>query len=64
MQLAGGVGQVGDKYENHADAVAAEVAAGRSAAPLLGEYANVNPSSDVQEKFRSLVQSKSTYCEA
>ncbi len=64
VQLAGGVGQVGDKYENHADAVAAEVAAGRSAAPLLGEYANVNPSSDVQEKFRSLVQSKSTYCEA
>ncbi|AFZ10984.1 Heat shock chaperonin-binding protein (plasmid) [Oscillatoria nigro-viridis PCC 7112] len=34
VQLAGGVGKVGDKYENHADAVAAKVVAGESAAPL------------------------------
>jgi tetratricopeptide (TPR) repeat protein len=38
VQLAGGVGQVGDKYENHADAVAAKVGAGESAAPLLADF--------------------------
>ena len=64
VQLAGGVGQVGDKYENHADAVAAKVVAGKSAAPLFEEYTDVNRSSEVQEKFSSLVQSKCTYCEA
>jgi len=46
VQLAGGVGKVGDEYENHADAVAAKVAAGESAAPLLAEYAkSSSPSS-------------------
>jgi len=38
VQLAGGVGQVGDEYENHADAVVAKVVAGESAASLLAEY--------------------------
>ena len=38
VQLAGGVGIVGDKYENHADAVAAKVAAGESAAQLLADF--------------------------
>jgi tetratricopeptide (TPR) repeat protein len=38
VQLAGGIGQVGDKYENHADAVAAKVGAGESAAPLLADF--------------------------
>ncbi len=35
VDLPGGVGQVGDAYERHADAVAARVVAGRSAADLL-----------------------------
>jgi hypothetical protein len=34
VQLAGGVGQVGDKYEQHADDVAARVGAGQSAGDL------------------------------
>ena len=37
VQLAGGVGAAGDAYERHADAVADQVVAGRSAEPLLGE---------------------------
>ncbi|WP_428262031.1 DUF4157 domain-containing protein [Haliangium sp.] len=35
VQLQGGVGQVGDVYERHADAVADRVVAGQSAAALL-----------------------------
>jgi hypothetical protein len=35
VQLAGGVGQAGDRHERHADAVADAVVAGRSAVPLL-----------------------------
>ncbi len=35
VQLAGGVGAVGDRYERHADAVAARVSSGRSAEDLL-----------------------------
>lgn len=37
VQLSGAVGQVGDVYEQHADAVAAAVVRGDSAAALLGE---------------------------
>ncbi len=36
VQLKGGVGEVGDSYEQNADAVAARVTAGKSAADLLG----------------------------
>src|SRR5690606_31790913 len=36
VQLAGGVGQAGDAYEQQADAVAERVVAGQSAAELLG----------------------------
>jgi hypothetical protein len=36
VQLAGGVGQEGDSYEQHADAVADRVVSGQSAADLLG----------------------------
>jgi hypothetical protein len=36
VQLAGGVGAAGDPYEQHADAVADAVVAGRSAGHLLG----------------------------
>ena len=35
VQLAGGVGQSGDRYEQHADAVADRVVAGKSSADLL-----------------------------
>ncbi|MEQ9236364.1 eCIS core domain-containing protein [Coleofasciculus sp. E2-BRE-01] len=38
VQLKDGLGQVGDKYEQHADAVADAVVAGESAKPLLREY--------------------------
>lgn len=39
VQLRGGVGSVGDPYEQHADAVAREVVAGRSAEALLSQGA-------------------------
>ena len=39
VQLKGGVGEVGDPYEQHADAVADAVVAGRSAEPLLDQHA-------------------------
>lgn len=35
VQLLGGVGEAGDRYEQHADAVARATVEGRSAAPLL-----------------------------
>ncbi len=38
VQLKGGVGEVGDEYERHADKVADLVVQGKSAASLLGEY--------------------------
>lgn len=39
VQLKGGVGQVGDRYEQHADAVADRVVQGKSSEALLNEYA-------------------------
>lgn len=39
VSLKGGVGQAGDAHEQHADAVADAVVAGRSAEPLLNDYA-------------------------
>jgi hypothetical protein len=42
VQLAGGVGQVGDEYENHADAVAAKVVAGQKVDRLLSPYKDTN----------------------
>jgi hypothetical protein len=39
VQLKGGVGQAGDAYEQHADAVAARVTRGESAEPLLDAFA-------------------------
>ena len=39
VQLKGGVGEAGDRYERHADAVADKVVAGESAASLLDEMA-------------------------
>jgi hypothetical protein len=39
VQLSGGVGTVGDPYEQHADKVADAVVAGQSAEPILAEMA-------------------------
>jgi hypothetical protein len=39
VQLRGGVGEVGDRHEQHADAVADLVVQGQSAEPLLDQYA-------------------------
>jgi hypothetical protein len=39
VQLKGGVGEVGDPYERHADAVADAVVQGKSAEPLLDRFA-------------------------
>lgn len=39
VQLKGGVGEVGDPYEQHADAVADRVVRGKSAEPLLDQMA-------------------------
>jgi hypothetical protein len=43
VQLAGGMGQIGDRYEQHADAVANLVVQGRSAESLLDQYAAPAP---------------------
>lgn len=40
LQLAGGVGQVGDRYERHADAVASAVVRGESAEALLDQISS------------------------
>ena len=45
VQLSGGVGQVGDKYERHADAVAELVTQGRSAEALLSAGPDGNTAS-------------------
>lgn len=44
VQLSGGVGTAGDRYEQHADRVADAVVRGRSAEPILAEMAGVSPS--------------------
>lgn len=43
VRLSGGVGQAGDAYERHADAVADRVVAGESAEGLLDELAHRGP---------------------
>jgi len=50
VQLKGGVGQAGDAYERHADAVADQVVAGRSAEGLLGEMAPAAAGPGVQRR--------------
>jgi Domain of unknown function (DUF4157) len=54
VQLSGGVGQVGDRYERHADAVAQAVTSGRSAEPVLDQLAGGRASSApaVQRELR------------
>jgi hypothetical protein len=55
VALAGGVGQKGDQYERHADAVADLVVQGGSARSLLDEMAPANqgPGSRAIQKFES-----------
>lgn len=48
VQLAGGLGQPGDRYEQHADAVADAVVAGRSAEGLLDLHAGGRDRPSVQ----------------
>ncbi len=48
VQLKGGIGQSGDRYERHADAVAERVVQGRSAEDLLDAYAGNSTSTAVQ----------------
>jgi hypothetical protein len=50
VQLKGGVGQVGDAYEQHADAVAERVVQGKSAGDLLDPYAGGSRGGEVQHK--------------
>jgi len=51
-QLAGGVGQSGDRYEQHADAVADAVVAGRPAEGLLDQMAGGGSSSGAVQHLR------------
>ena len=55
VQLSGGVGQVGDRYEQHADAVADAVVQGRSAQALLDPFAGGGTSTAVQGKAIQMV---------
>jgi len=48
VDLPGGVGHVGDKYETHADLVAATVARGQSAVPLMADYINATTQPPLQ----------------
>lgn len=50
VQLKGGVGEDGDAYEQHADAVADKVVAGESAEPLLSSMTGASDSHAVQSK--------------
>ncbi len=63
VQLKGGVGEVGDEYERHADAVADLVVQGKSAASLLGEYGGdaSSPTAQVQltRLFRGMIADRS-----
>ena len=52
VSLKGGIGEVGDQYEQHADRVAEAVVGGRSAEPLLAEFAGGSSSTGLQMKGR------------
>ncbi len=52
VQLFGGIGKVGDRHEQHADTVAREVVAGRSAEKLLDQY--TGPASPGVQRSESL----------
>lgn len=54
VSLKGDVGQAGDQYEQHADAVADAVVAGRDAAPLLDQVASTESGSAVSSVQRKV----------
>lgn len=72
VQLKGGVGQAGDRYERQADEVAARVVRGESAEPLLDDMAgsgggmseapvqmfSLNPIKGIKKLYRKYQQSK------
>lgn len=52
VQLTGGVGQAGDRYERHADAVADAVVAGQSSEALLDRMAGAGAAADPSHSAR------------
>ncbi len=52
VQLEGGVGQVGDTYERHADAIADRVVQGRNASDLLQQSSSASGAKAVQRRDR------------
>ncbi|MGK0361976.1 MAG: hypothetical protein ACI9U2_004296, partial [Bradymonadia bacterium] len=58
VQLSGGVGQVGDRYEQHADAVADQVVRGESAVQLLDQFAGGGAASRAVQKRDAGVDSE------
>ena len=64
VSLKGGVGQAGDAYEQHADAVADAVVRGESAEHLLGSGAvSGTPSTSVQRRAKKRKSSGKVYVE-
>lgn len=59
VSLSGGVGQEGDRYENHADRVADAVVSGRSAEPILHEMTGGSAGGAVQAKAVQRYEDKS-----
>ena len=51
VNVPGGVGQRGDSYERHADAVADTVVQGKSAAPMLDQFASGAKAATVQHSM-------------
>lgn len=56
VQLDGGVGRAGDRYEQHADAVADRVVRGESAEALLDEMAGGSPAAGAVQASGAVVQ--------
>jgi hypothetical protein len=64
VQLAGGVGQAGDPYERHADAVADAVVAGRPAEALLDAGPGAGPTAAAPHQATGAVQRQEGGAEA
>ncbi len=60
VSLSGGVGKAGDKYEQHADAVADAVVAGKSAEPILDKMAGGGSAAGVQKSETEELQLKAS----
>jgi hypothetical protein len=64
VQLKGGVGEAGDAYERHADAVADKVVAGQSAEALLGQMAGKPAGGEGQREGQREAQRKEVATDA